>query len=97
MTINPLLLSTLQFVWVVAWHILLLAFTVVPAFYIAMLEALHLATGQAIYLRVSKFWIRIFAVTFGMGVVSGIIRQGPGWSIVVWSAAPISAPSERGV
>ena len=97
MTIDPLLLSTLQFIWVVAWHILLPAFTVVPASYIANLEALHLATGQAIYQRVSKFWIRIFAVTFGMGVASGITRQGPGWSTVVWSAVPIGTPSERGV
>jgi cytochrome d ubiquinol oxidase subunit I len=83
MHLDPVLLSRVQFVWVVAWHILLPAFTVGIASYIAMLEGLHAWTGRPVYLAVSKFWIRIFAVSFGMGVVSGIVMPfqfGTNWS-----------------
>ncbi|GGF34095.1 cytochrome ubiquinol oxidase subunit I [Aliidongia dinghuensis] len=83
MSLDPVVLSRIQFVWVVAWHILLPAFTVGIASYITMLEGLHVWTGKPIYLRVSKFWIRIFAVSFGMGVVSGIVMPfqfGTNWS-----------------
>ena len=73
MDLDPLFLSRLQFAWVVAWHILMPAFTVGLASYIAVLEGLHLATARAVYLRLSNFWIRIFAVSFGMGVVSGVV------------------------
>ncbi|TWB24955.1 cytochrome ubiquinol oxidase subunit I [Nitrospirillum bahiense] len=81
--LDPLILSRLQFVWVVAWHILLPAFTVGIASYIAMLEGLHAWTKNPVYLKISKFWIRVFAVTFGMGVVSGIVMPfqfGTNWS-----------------
>ena len=61
MDLDPVLLSRLQFAWVIGWHILLPAFTVGMAAYIALLEGLHLATGRDVYLRVSTFWIRILA------------------------------------
>lgn len=83
MTLDPLLLSRIQFAWVIGWHILLPAFTVGAASYIALLEGLHLATGRKVYLQVSNFWIRIFAVAFGMGVVTGIVMPfqfGTNWS-----------------
>src|SRR5208282_1221552 len=83
MSLDPLLLSRLQFAWVIAWHFLLPAFTVGLASFIAVLEGLHLATGREIYFRISTFWIRIFAVSFGMGVVSGIVmpfQLGTNWS-----------------
>ncbi len=67
MHLDPVFLSRLQFAWVIAWHILLPAFTVGLASYIAVLEGLHLITGREIYFRVSRFWTRIFAVSFGMG------------------------------
>src|SRR5262245_66224497 len=70
---DPLLLSRVQFAFVVAFHFLLPAFTIGLASYIAVLEGLHLATGRRVYLRISAFWIKIFAVSFGMGVVSGIV------------------------
>ena len=73
MTLDPLFLSRLQFFWVIALHILLPAFTVGLAAYIAVLEGLHLTTGRSVYLRLSKFWLKVFAVSFGMGVVSGIV------------------------
>ncbi len=83
MHFDPLFLSRLQFAWVVAWHFLLPAFTVGLASFIAVMEGLSLFTGRAVYLRISIFWIKIFAVSFGMGVVSGItmpFQFGTNWS-----------------
>ncbi|AKJ30279.1 cytochrome ubiquinol oxidase subunit I [Caldimonas brevitalea] len=83
MDLDALLLSRLQFAWVIAWHILLPAFTVGLACYIATLETLWWITKREIFLRLSAFWIKIFAVSFGMGVVSGIVMPfqfGTNWS-----------------
>jgi len=83
MELDPVLLSRLQFAFVIAFHILLPAFTVGLASFILLLEGLHLATRNAVYLRLSVFWTRIFAVSFGMGVVSGIVMPfqfGTNWS-----------------
>ncbi|HET6621748.1 MAG TPA: cytochrome ubiquinol oxidase subunit I [Dongiaceae bacterium] len=95
MELDPVLLSRLQFAWVIAWHILLPAFTVGLASYIAVLEGLHLFTKREIYLRVSMFWIRIFSVSFGMGVVSGIVMPfqfGTNWSRFSDAAGDIIGP-----
>jgi cytochrome bd ubiquinol oxidase subunit I len=95
MSLDPLLLSRLQFVWVVAWHILLPAFTVGLASYIAVLEGLHIVTGREIYFRLSTFWIKIFAVSFGMGVVSGVVMPfqfGTNWSRFSDATANVVSP-----
>ena len=95
MELDPLLLSRLQFAFVVAFHFLLPAFTIGLASYIAVLEGLHLATGRRVYLRISAFWIRIFAVSFGMGVVSGIVMPfqfGTNWSRYSDATANMVAP-----
>ena len=68
MHLDPVLLSRLQFAWVIGWHILLPAFTVGMAAFIAVLEGFNFFTGREVYLRVSMFWIKIFSVAFGMGV-----------------------------
>src|SRR4029077_11826917 len=73
MELDPVLLSRLQFAWVIAWHILLPAFTVGLASFIAVLEGLRLATGREVYIRISTFWIKIFSIAFGMGVVTGVV------------------------
>ena len=83
MSLDPVLLSRIQWGWVIAWHILLPAFTVGLASYIAVLEGLYFFTKKDIWFRISGFWTRIFAVSFGMGVVSGIIMPfqfGTNWS-----------------
>ncbi|MFO1039899.1 MAG: cytochrome ubiquinol oxidase subunit I [Geminicoccaceae bacterium] len=83
MDLDPLILSRLQFAWVVAFHILLPAFTIGLASFIAMLEGVHLVTKRQEFLRLSNFWVRIFAISFGMGVVSGIVmpfQLGTNWS-----------------
>jgi cytochrome bd ubiquinol oxidase subunit I len=83
MEFDPVFLSRLQFAWLIAWHILLPAFTVGLAAFIAVLEGLNFITGRQVYLRVSMFWIKIFSISFGMGVVSGIMMPfqfGTNWS-----------------
>jgi cytochrome bd ubiquinol oxidase subunit I len=95
MDLDPVLLSRLQFFWVVAFHILLPAFTVGLASYIAVLEGLHLLTGRAVFLSTSRYWIRIFSVSFGMGVVSGIVMPfqfGTNWSRYSDATANIVGP-----
>ena len=83
MHVDALLLSRFQFAWVIALHILLPAFTVGLSCFIATLEILWWATKKDVYGRLSTFWIKIFAVSFGMGVVSGIVMPfqfGTNWS-----------------
>jgi cytochrome d ubiquinol oxidase subunit I len=95
MTLDPVLLSRLQWAWVISWHILLPAFTVGLASYIAVLEALAFFTGRDIWLRISAFWTRIFAVSFGMGVVSGIVMPfqfGTNWSGFTDKTADVLSP-----
>lgn len=93
--LDPLILSRLQFAWVVALHILLPAFTVGLASFIAVLEALYFFTKKEIYFRISIFWIKIFAISFGMGVVSGIVMPfqfGTNWSRYSDATANILSP-----
>jgi len=83
MELDPVFLSRLQFAFVIAFHILFPAFTIGLAAYIAWLECLWGWTGRELYGRISRFWINIFAVSFGMGVVSGIVMSyqfGTNWS-----------------
>src|SRR5215469_16911633 len=95
MDLDPVLLSRLQFAWVIAFHILLPAFTVGLASYIALLEGLYFFSRGEIFLRISTFWTRIFAISFGMGVVSGIIMPfqfGTNWSRFSDATASIISP-----
>jgi len=83
MELDPVFLSRLQFAFVIAFHILLPAFTVGLASFIVLLEGLYLVRRDPNDLRLSIFWTRIFAVSFGMGVVSGIVMPfqfGTNWS-----------------
>src|ERR1700722_14215903 len=95
MDLDPVFLSRLQFAWVIGWHILLPAFTVGAAAFIAVLEGLNLATGRDVYLRVSMFWIKIFSVAFGMGVVTGVVMPfqfGTNWSRYSDATANVLSP-----
>ena len=92
---DPVFLSRLQFAFLIAFHFLLPAFTIGLASYIAVLEGVFLWTKRPVYLRLSAFWIRIFAVSFGMGVVSGIVMPfqiGTNWSRYVELTAAIVGP-----
>jgi cytochrome d ubiquinol oxidase subunit I len=95
MTPDPLILSRLQFFWVIGWHILLPAFTIGLASFIAVMEGAHIVTGREVLFRISAFWVKIFSVAFGMGVVSGIVMPfqfGTNWSRFSADAGNIVAP-----
>jgi cytochrome d ubiquinol oxidase subunit I len=95
MHLDATLLSRVQFAWVIGWHILLPAFTIGCASFIALLEGLKLATGNDVYERTSLFWTKIFAIAFGMGVVTGIVMPfqfGTNWSRYSDAVANVLAP-----
>ena len=78
-----------------SFHFIFPAFSIGLASYLMVLEALWLKTGNADYLDVFKYWLKIFAVVFGMGVVSGIVMSyqfGTNWSVYSNKAGPIIGP-----
>jgi cytochrome bd ubiquinol oxidase subunit I len=93
--LDPLLLSRVQFAVAISFHILFPAFTIGLAAWLVVLEARWLATGRALYLELSEFWTRIFAISFGMGVVSGVVMSfqfGTNWSRLAASAGNVLGP-----
>jgi cytochrome d ubiquinol oxidase subunit I len=81
--LDPLLLSRIQFAFTISFHILFPSFTIGLAAWLVVLEALWLRTGKDIYLRIAQHWTKIFAISFGMGVVSGVVLSyefGTNWS-----------------
>lgn len=92
---SALELARLQFAFTISFHIVLPAFSIGLASYLAVLEALWLRTGHAAYRTVFQYWLRIFAVVFGMGVVSGLVMSyqfGTNWSIFSDKTGPILGP-----
>ncbi len=90
-----LLLSRIQFAFTISFHIIFPAFTIGLAAWLALLEALHLATGRAVFRRLFDLWLRVFAVAFGLGVVSGIVMSfefGTNWSELSRRAGSIQGP-----
>lgn len=95
MELDPLILSRIQFAFVVCFHAIFPVFTIGLASFIAVLEALSLKTGNPVWQRLSKFWIQVFAVVFGMGVVSGIVMSfqfGTNWSNFSYATANFLGP-----
>lgn len=95
MEFDTLLLSRLQFAFLIAYHILFPAFTIGLASYLAVLEGLWLVTGRDTYRRSYRFWIKIFAVSFAMGVVSGIVMSfqfGTNWAKFALATGNILGP-----
>ncbi|MBI1205256.1 MAG: cytochrome ubiquinol oxidase subunit I [Rhodopseudomonas sp.] len=83
MDFDPVLLARLQFAFTIIFHIIFPTFTIGLSAYIATLGALWLRTGQDRYRFLMQFWVKIFAVSFAMGVVSGIVLSyqiGTNWS-----------------
>jgi cytochrome d ubiquinol oxidase subunit I len=82
--LDMVLLARLQFAFTVSFHIIFPAFTIGLASYLAMLEGLWLKTRRDVYLHLYRFWVKIFAISFGMGVVSGLVMSyqfGTNWSL----------------
>ena len=82
--LDPLLLARIQFAFTISFHIVFPAFTIGLASFLAVLEWKWLRSGDKIYQDLYKFWIKIFAIAFGMGVVSGVVMSyefGTNWSV----------------
>jgi cytochrome d ubiquinol oxidase subunit I len=92
---DAIVLARIQFAFTVSFHFLFPSFSIGLASYLAVLEALWLRTGRQVYLDLFRFWVKIFAVTFAMGVVSGIVLSyqfGTNWSVFSDKTGPIIGP-----
>jgi cytochrome d ubiquinol oxidase subunit I len=94
-TATALVLARAQFAFTVSFHFVFPAFSIGLASYLAVLEALWLKTGRGVYANLYRYWLKIFAIVFGMGVVSGIVMSyqfGTNWSVFSDRAGPIIGP-----
>lgn len=82
--LDPVLLARIQFAFTISFHIIFPAFTIGLASWLAVVEGLWLKTGNKIYEEIYRMWIKVFAVAFGLGVVSGVVMSyqfGTNWSV----------------
>jgi len=95
--VSPTLLdvSRWQFIITIVFHMTFPAITVGLSVFLTVVYGLHLRTGRAIYLQIFRFWKRIFAVGFGLGVVSGTVitfELGLNWGRFASATGPILGP-----
>ena len=93
--VDALLLARIQFAFTVSFHFIFPAFSIGLASFLAVLEGLWLKTGKQLYLDLFKYWLKIFAIAFAMGVVSGIVMSyqfGTNWSVFSDIAGPVIGP-----
>ena len=92
---TALILARAQFAFTISFHFLFPAFTIGLASFLAMLELLYLRTGKPVYDNLYRYWLRIFAVVFAMGVVSGLVMSyqfGTNWAVFSDKAGPVIGP-----
>src|SRR3984893_15660724 len=92
---DALKLARAQFAFTMASHLIFPAFSIGLASYLAVLEGLWLLTRRDVYLQVFGYWLKIFALVFGMGVVSGIVMSyqfGTNWSVFSDKTGPVLGP-----
>jgi len=92
---DPVFLSRLQFGFVITFHIIFPSFTIGLGAWLAAIEGARLATGNPIYRRVFDFWLKIFSLSFGMGVVTGVVMAfqfGTNWSVLAERTGSIQGP-----
>lgn len=95
MDFDPILLARIQFAFTISFHIVFPALSIGLASFLAMVEWRWLATGNQLYRDIYKFWVKIFAVAFGMGVVSGVVMSyqfGTNWSVFSDRVANVLGP-----
>src|SRR5580658_4041799 len=95
MDMTALLLSRIQFAFTITFHIIFPSFTIGLAAWLTVLEAMCLATGRLTYRTLFDFWLKIFGVAFGLGVVSGVVMAfqfGTNWSTLSKMSGPIQGP-----
>ena len=91
-SLDAVLLARIQFAFTVSFHFLFPAFTIGLASYLAVLNGLWLWTREHKYLDLFRYWVKIFALAFAMGVVSGIVMSyqfGTNWSVFSDRAGPV--------
>jgi cytochrome d ubiquinol oxidase subunit I len=92
---DPVLLARIQFTFTISFHIIFPAFTIGLASWLAVVEWHWLKTGNIIYQEIYRMWVKIFAVTFGMGVVSGVVLSyqfGTNWSVFADKVGNVIGP-----
>jgi cytochrome d ubiquinol oxidase subunit I len=95
MHLDPFILSRVQFAFVISFHIIFPAFTLGLAAWLATIEGVRLFSGNELYRRVFDFWLKIFALSFGMGVVTGVVMAfqfGTNWSVLAQKTGSIQGP-----
>jgi cytochrome d ubiquinol oxidase subunit I len=95
MDLDALLLSRLQFGFTIAFHIIFPSFTIGLASFLAVLEGLWLTSKNPAFKTLYLFWLKIFAISFGMGVVTGVVlsyQLGTNWSVFSAVAGPVIGP-----
>src|SRR6202008_2744776 len=88
-------LARAKFAFTMSFHIVFPVFTIGLASFLAVLEALWLWTGREVFINLFNYWLKIFAVAFGMGVVSGIVMSyqfGTNWAVFADKAGPVVGP-----
>jgi len=93
--VDAVILARAQFAFTVSFHFIFPAFSIGLASYLMVLEGLWLKTGRPLYLDLFRYWVKIFAIAFGMGVVSGIVMSyqfGTNWSVFSNKAGPVIGP-----
>ncbi len=93
--LDPVLLARIQFAFTISFHIIFPAFTIGLASWLAVLEWRWLKTGKPVYAETYRMWVKIFAVTFGMGVVSGVVMSfqfGTNWAVFSDKAGNVLGP-----
>src|SRR5579863_9421827 len=92
---DAVVLARAQFAFTMSFHIVFPAFSIGLASYLAVLEALWLWTEREVFINLFNYWLKIFAVAFGMGVVSGIVMSyqfGTNWSAFSDKTGPVIGP-----
>ena len=93
--LDPVMLARIQFAFTISFHIIFPAFTIGLASWLAVVEWRWLKTGNPIYQEVYRMWVKIFAVCFGMGVVSGVVMSyqfGTNWSVFADKVGNVIGP-----
>ena len=96
MSLNPATLARVQFAFTVSFHIIFPTMSIGLAMFLAVIEGLWLRTKDALYLQIYRFWLSIFAMGFGVGVVTGIVLSfefGLGFA----RFAQLAGPARRAV
>src|SRR5258707_10222449 len=95
MKLDPSILARIQFAFTVSFHIMFPTMSIGLASFLAVIEALWLKTKTPLYLQIYKFWLSIFAMSFGIGVVTGIVLSfefGRGFAHFAEIAGPAIGP-----